>query len=159
MEALKGGPKAEAANKEIEGLGLEFRIMTSFTSFVAVEEQVVNRNGTPTTVQVPVTVPEGVNKLMATGEDEEALKVDSAGGGGGGGKNIPVASRKMRSHAVTNMPASVSSLALTPRADRAVCRCRPPFDWLSKSGSVTDPRQSATVRLLRIAQRNRPFHS
>lgn len=70
MEALKGGPEAEAANKQIEGIGLEFRIMTAFTSFVAVEEQVVNHGGQPTRVEVPVAIPEGVNLMMATGKSE-----------------------------------------------------------------------------------------
>src|SRR5688572_5618629 len=76
MEALKGGPKADAANKEIEGLGLEFRILTSFTSFVAVEEQVVNSNGTPTKVEVPVAIPEGVDPEKAGArkvEEKDAL--------------------------------------------------------------------------------------
>ncbi len=70
MEALRGGTKTEAANKEIEALGLEFRILTSFTSFVAVEEQIVNHNGTPTKVEVPVAIPEGVNRIMIDGVTE-----------------------------------------------------------------------------------------
>ena len=70
MAALKGGPEADAANKQIEGIGLEFRIMTAFTSFVAVEEQVVNHSGQPTRVEVPVAIPEGVNLMMATGKSE-----------------------------------------------------------------------------------------
>ena len=48
-------------DSQITSIGLEFGLMTSFTSFVAVEERVVNTNGTPTTVKVPVVVPEGVN--------------------------------------------------------------------------------------------------
>jgi len=48
-------------NNEITQLGLEFRLVTENTSFVAVEERVVNQNGKPITVQVPVAIPEGVN--------------------------------------------------------------------------------------------------
>ncbi|NOT49154.1 MAG: VWA domain-containing protein, partial [Acidobacteria bacterium] len=73
MDALKGGPNAEAANKQIEGLGLEYRILTSFTSFVAVEEKVINSNGTPTKVEVPVTIPEGVNINTAGGGDTDQV--------------------------------------------------------------------------------------
>lgn len=59
-------------NTEITQLGLEFRIMTELTSFVAVEDRIVNQNGKPVTVQVPVAVPEGVD-------------AETSGGGGGGG--------------------------------------------------------------------------
>ncbi|MDQ3131678.1 MAG: VIT and VWA domain-containing protein, partial [Acidobacteriota bacterium] len=50
-------------NPEIRGqitqLGLEFRLLTQFTSFVAVEEKIVNQNGQPTRIEVPVELPEG----------------------------------------------------------------------------------------------------
>ncbi len=82
MDALKPGANAVAVSKQIEGLGLEFRILTSFTSFVAVEEKVVNRNGTPTRIDVPVAIPEGVDRQMATGEVQETVAVHGGGGGG-----------------------------------------------------------------------------
>jgi Ca-activated chloride channel family protein len=47
--------------EEITGLGLEFRLMTQWTSFVAVEEKVVNVDGTPQTVVQPVEMPEDVS--------------------------------------------------------------------------------------------------
>jgi hypothetical protein len=49
-----------ALQKEITDLGLHYRLMTQFTSFVAVEEQVRVEGGKPRTVQVPVELPEGV---------------------------------------------------------------------------------------------------
>ncbi|MEQ1603996.1 MAG: VIT domain-containing protein [Pyrinomonadaceae bacterium] len=52
-------------DSQITNIGLEFGLMTSFTSFVAVEERVVNTNGIPTTVKVPVVVPEGVNPVTS----------------------------------------------------------------------------------------------
>ena len=51
-----------AIDKQITDLGLEFGLMTNFTSFVAVDDRVVNPNGTPTTVEVPVENPEGVKQ-------------------------------------------------------------------------------------------------
>lgn len=42
----------EGVNRVTE-LGLEFKLLTSYTSFVAVEDQIVNVNGTPTRVTVP----------------------------------------------------------------------------------------------------------
>jgi len=55
----------------ITGLGLEFRLMTQFTSFVAVEEMIVTDGGQPRRVDVPVEVPEGVNRATAYGKDME----------------------------------------------------------------------------------------
>jgi Ca-activated chloride channel family protein len=46
--------------KEITQLGLNYSLLTQFTSFVAVEELVSNVDGTPTTIQVPVELPQGV---------------------------------------------------------------------------------------------------
>jgi Ca-activated chloride channel family protein len=45
----------------IINLGLEYRLMTQYTSFVAVEEMIVTDNGQPRRIDVPVEVPEGVN--------------------------------------------------------------------------------------------------
>jgi Ca-activated chloride channel family protein len=46
--------------QEITQLGLAYRLMTPYTSFVAVEEKVVNEGGSPRRVEVPVEMPEGV---------------------------------------------------------------------------------------------------
>jgi Ca-activated chloride channel family protein len=45
----------------ITKLGLEYRLMTQFTSFVAVEEMIVTDGGEPRRVDVPVELPEGVS--------------------------------------------------------------------------------------------------
>ena len=44
--------------------------MTQFTSFVAVEEQVVTKDGKPQRVEVPVEMPEGVSYEGVFGNDE-----------------------------------------------------------------------------------------
>ncbi len=44
----------------ITQLGIEYRLMTQFTSFVAVEEMVVTDGGEPRRIEVPVESPEGV---------------------------------------------------------------------------------------------------
>jgi Ca-activated chloride channel homolog len=56
--------------KTITNIGLEYSLMTQFTSFVAVEEKVVNRNGSPVKVEVPVEMPEGVSREGIFGDDE-----------------------------------------------------------------------------------------
>lgn len=46
----------------ITNLGLEFRLLTQFTSFVAVEELIVTDGGQPRRVDVPVELPEGMKQ-------------------------------------------------------------------------------------------------
>jgi Ca-activated chloride channel homolog len=53
--------------EQITQIGLEFNLMTPFTSFVAVEEKIVNQNGQTTRVEVPVELPEGVNRETTVG--------------------------------------------------------------------------------------------
>jgi Ca-activated chloride channel homolog len=57
--------KTSAIEKQITDLAINYRLMTNFTSFVAVEDRVVNQNGKSVTVQVPVEVPEGVDPTMS----------------------------------------------------------------------------------------------
>jgi Ca-activated chloride channel homolog len=54
--------------KRIEELGVHYQIMTSQTSFVAVEDHIVNKSGAQTTVQQPSQAPEDVNMQSAGGQ-------------------------------------------------------------------------------------------
>ena len=47
--------------KKILELGLKYNLMTNYTSFVAIDEVVVNKDGKQTTVQQPIPMPEGVS--------------------------------------------------------------------------------------------------
>lgn len=58
----------------ITELGLEFSIMTKFTSFIAVEMQTISEAGKLRTVEVPVEVPEGVDGRMA-GTEADRMQV------------------------------------------------------------------------------------
>jgi Ca-activated chloride channel family protein len=71
MNIQRGTPLAEI-KEEIVKVGLDHKIMTQFTSFVAVEETVVTINGKPTTVAVPVEMPEGVSRDRIFGDKTEA---------------------------------------------------------------------------------------
>lgn len=55
-----GNPKAEVKDT-ITNLGIEYRLLTQFTSFVAVEERIVTDGGQPRKIEVPVEMPEGVS--------------------------------------------------------------------------------------------------
>jgi Ca-activated chloride channel family protein len=52
-------------------LGLEYNLMTQFTSFVAVEEMVVTDGGQPRRIDVPVEMPDGVSHRGVFGEEKE----------------------------------------------------------------------------------------
>ncbi|HEX3230537.1 MAG TPA: VIT and VWA domain-containing protein [Pyrinomonadaceae bacterium] len=63
------GTMKDDVKQSIIQLGLDYRLMTQFTSFVAVEEMIVTDGGTPRRIDVPVEVPEGVNRQGVFGED------------------------------------------------------------------------------------------
>jgi hypothetical protein len=68
FKGAQQGTVKEDVKQSIVQLGLDYRLMTQFTSFVAVEEMVVTDGGQPRRVDVPIEVPEGVNRQMAYGE-------------------------------------------------------------------------------------------
>ncbi len=47
--------------KEVTDLGLKYNLLTAYTSFVAVDTEVRNKNSQPTTVNQPLPLPEGVS--------------------------------------------------------------------------------------------------
>ena len=66
--AQQGAMKDDVKQAVIQ-LGLDYRLMTQFTSFVAVEEMIVTDGGQPRRIDVPVEVPEGVNREAVFGKD------------------------------------------------------------------------------------------
>ena len=70
---MGGGQEVEDV---ITGLGLGYSLLTPFTSFVAVDSQVVNRSGNLETVRQPLPMPEGVSNL-AIGSNGPAQGVAS----------------------------------------------------------------------------------
>lgn len=69
LAGAQSGLVKDDVKQNIIQLGLDYRLMTQFTSFVAVEEMVVTDGGQPRRVDVPVEVPEGVNRQMAYGDN------------------------------------------------------------------------------------------
>ncbi|HYG82457.1 MAG TPA: TonB family protein, partial [Pyrinomonadaceae bacterium] len=63
------GETREDLRETITSLGLEYRLMTQFTSFVAVEEMTFTDGGQPRRIEVPVELPEGVSPLAITDAD------------------------------------------------------------------------------------------
>ena len=57
--------------ESITQLGLDFRLMTQFTSFVAVEEMTITDGGEPRKIEVPVEMPEGVSHKGVFGDRDQ----------------------------------------------------------------------------------------
>ena len=102
--AQSGNVRADLQDT-ITQLGLEYRLMTQFTSFVAVEEMIVTDGGQPRRIDVPVEVPEGVNpaevearqvlssnavagKMFSPGRLPMARRRGAGGGGAGIGAGV-----------------------------------------------------------------------
>src|SRR5213593_763214 len=71
FKGAQQGNLQDDVKQAIIQLGLDYRLMTQFTSFVAVEEMIVTDGGQPRKIDVPVEVPEGVNRAGVFGNDEE----------------------------------------------------------------------------------------
>jgi Ca-activated chloride channel family protein len=88
--AQTGAPRVDV-REGVTKLGLDFGLMTQYTSFVAVEEMVVNEGGQQRHVEVPVEVPEGVSYEGVFGG--EADKNQMAVGGAGRARPMMKTSR------------------------------------------------------------------
>jgi Ca-activated chloride channel family protein len=137
----------------ITQVGLEYRLMTQFTSFVAVEEMVVTDGNQPRRIDVPVEVPAGVNQAMVDSDQPRSSlfvgglanrkslgRGASAGiGGSGGGGRIAAPP--------PNMPMTVTVTAdtgnSTPQATPAPVQLAQvmPFE-ISREKSKEERRQN-----------------
>lgn len=115
------GAQVGKPDRDVKGavtqLGIEFGLVTQYTSFVAVEERVVTEGGKPKTVQVPVEMPDGVSYEGVFGTEIE-------------GKRLI-----MSKH--TAYPASSASPAPALRARTAVTDN---FDYARDGGSASSRR-------------------
>jgi len=63
--------------QEITALGLDYNLLTAYTSFVAIDSQVRNKDGRPETVKQPLPLPQGVSDY-AVGQAQYAYAPSSA---------------------------------------------------------------------------------
>ena len=83
---LQQGTMKPELQEQITQLGLDYRLMTQFTSFIAVEDRIVTKDGKPQRVEVPVEMPEGVSYEHVFGEQQQpGMYFVSAGQGVGAG--------------------------------------------------------------------------
>jgi Ca-activated chloride channel homolog len=71
FKGIQQGAMKDEVKQAITQLGLDYRLMTQFTSFVAVEEMIVTDGGQPRRIEVPVEVPEGVNRAGVFGQEND----------------------------------------------------------------------------------------
>ncbi len=93
----------------ITELGLKYRLMTQYTSYVAVEERILTDGTTPRRVEVPVEMPEGVSQQGVFGEREKREEL-----GMGNGRGITGGSKMLR------MTPGVVTNTVTITADQSV---------------------------------------
>jgi Ca-activated chloride channel family protein len=123
MDQDYAGAQAENMRPDLKNtitqLGIEYRLMTQFTSFVAVEEMIVTDGGQPRRIDVPVEVPEGVNRRAVVAEENKRYvsfglisaqtaapaRSRAKAGGGGGGRAYP---------APPNQPPTVDLAVIVP---------------------------------------------
>jgi Ca-activated chloride channel homolog len=72
FKGAQQGTMKDDVKQAVIQLGLDYRLMTQFTSFVAVEEMIVTDGGQPRRIDVPVEVPEGVNRSAVFGQETDA---------------------------------------------------------------------------------------
>jgi Ca-activated chloride channel family protein len=120
LSGAQAGNMRQELKDTITQLGIEYRLMTQFTSFVAVEEMVVTDGGKPRRIDVPVEVPEGVKREAVDPSAPIAqygfsmrgsgagIGTGSGGGAGGGGFRNTYPSPP-------NAPPTVSSVTASPR--------------------------------------------
>jgi Ca-activated chloride channel homolog len=79
FNGMQYGNMTGEVREAITQIGLEYRLMTQFTSFVAVEEMVVTEGGQPRRIDVPVEMPEGVSYEGVFGEKDSISRVSQSG--------------------------------------------------------------------------------
>ncbi|HMF55585.1 MAG TPA: hypothetical protein VK619_04440, partial [Pyrinomonadaceae bacterium] len=104
MSGMQQGNARADVQQTITQLGLEYRLMTQFTSFVAVEEMTVTDGGVPRRVDVPVEIPAGVSRSGIFGEDAEPSGTPASQVGAGVGGAISM--RRRPTGRILNQPAA-----------------------------------------------------
>ena len=122
--AQQGNMKSDL-QETITQLGLNYRLMTQFTSFVAVEEMIVTDGGTPRRIDVPIEMPEGVSREGIFGKDEKQGLVTVSG------------QRKVQSGYMLSGVANSPSASPAPKPSESIGRNKSRSSGGAGSGSVS----------------------
>lgn len=124
-EGLRARTADPNLQNQIAGLGLEFRLLTEFTSFVAVEEFVVTEGGQPRRIDVPVETPAGVKR--------ENIATDEI-------SSLPINGRSVTNYAMLSSSAQVSVSSSRKMS-------KPRISGGRRSGSVTANKSNTPVQI------------
>lgn len=134
FQGLQQGNMRSDLQDTITQLGIEYRLMTQFTSFVAVEEMIVTDGGQPRRVDVPVDSPEGVNMTGDAVTFAYANRYNLGGSpppnmngaflvsrgvlnpSAGAGAGVGSGSSRAKAPAMINSPPVVNSITVSPAA-------------------------------------------
>ena len=164
----------QAAEDGITTLGLDYHLLTAFTSFVAIDSQVVNAGGQGQNVRQPLPMPEGVSNLAvaepsaAPGVGAPMKAMGAMGGTGGGAGGLSAHGKMSLSVPVAPAPAPPPAPLASRRAsDKEADALRGPRDDRSRSFAKgeekvadeqdgKDEKQANQERREEIAGRARP---
>ncbi len=76
-QGIQNGNAKPEIKDTITNLGIEYRLLTQFTSFVAVEERIVTDGGQPRKIEVLVEMPEGVSREGVFAIDGSDTKIST----------------------------------------------------------------------------------
>ncbi len=96
LRGLQQQSFAPELRAEVERIALAHQLLTPFTSFLAVEERVVNEGGRLRTVTVPVELADGVDRSAVFGDVSATVALSPAGLAAPGGSVRAFAARKVR---------------------------------------------------------------
>ena len=150
---MQNGAMKPELQEQITQLGLHYRLMTQFTSFVAVEDKIVTKNGAPQRVEVPVEMPEGVSHEGVFGDQKQYDMYGTANGGVAGRSNGGIGAGIATSLSVYAMktqapaPAPPPSLSSPTTATRVATPQVAPEREHAEKVVLTDERRSLETKL------------
>jgi len=137
LAGAQSGKPDPAIKETIVGLGMKHRLMTQYTSFVAVEEKRVTKGGEAVTVDVPVEMPEGMSYQGTFGTNRGRL--GRGGGGAPGGPGAPMRALGLRQFGAapaakgTALSATAPHPTPAPAMDGAIALPKPKFSGTPKN--------------------------
>ncbi len=154
LTGIQGGTPDQSIKSAITDLGLAFRLMTQYTSFVAVEEKIVTEGGVPKTIAVPVEMPDGVSYEGVFGETESKKDKGAMGPGGRGSAGGSGYGKVMRSApSPTNAPMTSGLKTTSSQSLKQQSYLAGEDDEMGYATPVKKPEEKLDPMLKNIAQR------
>jgi len=145
---MQSGDPGLELKSAITKIGVEFGLMTQFTSFVAVEESIRTEGGRPVRVEVPVEMPAGVSYEGIFGDERKdgmARQIYAPGVAGGFGGTNMVRSQNPQ-NAVAPPPPQPESRPSSVNQRGYVRDERDRESQLSAAGAVNEAEKAAGYR-------------